>query len=217
MEKGKYPQHKDPQNLSSLGERMMPQRIHTGAVYQKETNLQFRIHWALIFNIIMLIVDTWYFAQESPYFFKHSGSLFKAFLLVHHSLIGLNIIWHFMKDCDLLNKVILALSYTTFVFAAFSLLYTIAAINMEQDTLFEAIISLIFVNVPGALLGWSAWLLVKEHLNRDDIHTIAYTVPEQPMTQTTQLKAPQISKIPAGYVPVIINENGVAQIIENLA
>ncbi|CAI2379924.1 unnamed protein product [Moneuplotes crassus] len=217
MEKVEYPQLQDPQTLPKMSERMIHQQVHYNVIPQQESNLQFKIHWAFVFNIIMLIVDTWYFSQESPYLWKHMGDLFKVFVIVHHSLILLNIIWYFKKDLDWLNNAILILSYTTFVFLAFSVLYTVAAINLEQDVLFDAIISLVFVNLPGALLGWSAWLLVKDHISTSGSQPITCSTQEYQMQQEAPKKAAPQFKVPAGYVPVIINENGVAQIVENLA
>ncbi len=143
--------------------------------------------------------------------------LFKVFLTVHHSLIALNVVWHFKKDIDILNKAILVLSYTTFVFIVFSLFFTIAAIQMEQFVLFEAIISLIFVNLPGVLLGWSAWILVREHMRKSDSQQMTYAVPEMRVQQEQPKKEVPQFKVPEGYVPVIINEHGVAQVVENLA
>ncbi len=54
-------------------------------------------------------------------------------------------------------------------------------------------------------------------MRKSDPQQMTYAVPEMRVQQEQPKKEVPQFKVPEGYVPVIINEHGVAQVVENLA
>mmetsp|Transcript_7028 Transcript_7028/g.6220 ORF Transcript_7028/g.6220 Transcript_7028/m.6220 type:complete len:217 (+) Transcript_7028:19-669(+) len=215
MEKSAYPILKDHESFPNLEEKATIQNTPVQYVIHQDNNLEFKFHWEQIFNVIMIIGTAVYFGSYTQYFVKHMDGYFTIFVGIIDTLIVLSTVWHFNQNSDVLNSVLLHLSYSTFILFFGSVLAVVITIPLEQDQLFTAIIAAIFVNLPGSLLGWSTWLVVKEHI-RDEQPTQYSTIPQefdQEAVKMTKVAAPQQIR----YVPVVMGENGTQQIFQTLS
>ena len=215
MEKTAYPIIKDPEQMPRMQPRVQPQQVPIQMITQQREDLELKIHWAQVWNVIMLVATGLYFYTQTEYYFKHMEWFFGFFMVVINSLIILNIIWYFNKNNQTLSFILIHLAYLTFILEAGSLLAVVATISLAENVLFEAILAFVFVNGPGALLGWSTWIVVRNHLRKED-PAHYYAMHQNSLDQESLTMTKSSLQQPLRLVPVMIDENRGPQIFQTI-
>lgn len=172
-------------------------------------SFDFRIHWAEIFNVIVLIaigVFTWSYGWYLAT--VQDMAIYTVLVLYLVALILMNATWYFYKG-ETFVHILSVMAYGTFVLFFGGILATVVLISGTMSEMVAALVAMLFILIPMVLLGLSIWILLRNSFLRAQMTMNYSSLP----TNFYDQEAPRMEKVQpqVQYVQVMMPADMAAQ------
>lgn len=172
-------------------------------------DLNFRIHWAEIFNLIVLAgvaVFTWSYGYYLAT--VQDLTIYTVLVLYLVALILMNITWYFYKD-ETFVHILSIMAYGTFVIFFGGILAVVILISGTMSEMVAVLVAMLFILIPMVLLGLSVWILLRNSFVMNQVPMHYASLPSHLYDQ----EAPKMEKVQpqTQYVQVLMPAEMAAQ------
>ena len=216
MENSSYPELKEPQALPQMLPKMMPQQVPAYMPIGQPNDFEFRINWAMVFNVIVLIgeiVFLWAYGQYIA--FVQDMQIYTFLVAYQVVLVIMNIVWYFYRTNSTFNNVLAILAYGTFVLFIGGILAVVILISGTMSQMVAVLVALLFILIPLGLLGLSVWLLLRNtfvvaQISMEYAHFFGQTAFDQEAPAMVKVQPQQQVR----YVPVMVQHQMNSQFVK---